>query len=66
MQNRKICMASAWLCAGSLQFGKYPLQPYDGLSLFGRFGNGKYLNAAERRRFVEAARRASPKIRYSA
>jgi integrase len=40
-----------------------PLQPYDGLSLFGRFGNGKYLNAAERRRFVEAARRAPPKIR---
>ena len=40
-----------------------PLQPYDGLSLFGRFGSGQYLNAAERRRFVEAARRAPPKIR---
>ena len=38
-------------------------QPYDGLSLFGRYGNRKYLNAAERRRFIEAARRAPPKIR---
>ena len=32
-------------------------QPYDGLSLFGQSGNRKYLNAAERQRFVEAARR---------
>ena len=38
-------------------------QPYEGLSLFGPSGNRKYLNAAERRRFVEAARRAPPKIR---
>jgi integrase/recombinase XerD len=37
-------------------------QPYDGLSLFGQFGNRKYLNAAERRRFVGAARRAPTKI----
>ncbi len=38
-------------------------QRYDGLSLFGPFGNRKYLNAAERRRFIEATRRAPPKIR---
>ena len=30
-------------------------QPYDGLSLFGKSGNRKYLNVGERRRFVEAA-----------
>jgi hypothetical protein len=33
-------------------------QRHDGLSLFGPFGNRKYLNAAERGRFIEAARRA--------
>jgi dihydrodipicolinate synthase/N-acetylneuraminate lyase len=38
-------------------------QPYDGLTLFGQSGNRKYLNAAERLRFIEAARRAPPKIR---
>jgi integrase/recombinase XerD len=38
------------------------VQPYDGLSLFGRYGNRKYLNAAERLRFIEAAR-AAPKAR---
>lgn len=38
-------------------------QPYDGLSLFGPHGSRKYLNAAERRRFVDAAQRAPPKIR---
>lgn len=38
-------------------------QPYVGLSLFGPSGNRKYLNAAERRRFIDAARRAPPKIR---
>ncbi len=37
-------------------------QPYYGQSLFGPSGNRKYLNAAERRRFVEAARRAPSKI----
>ena len=38
-------------------------QPHDGLSLFGQSGSRKYLNAAERRRFIEAARAAPPKIR---
>jgi len=38
-------------------------QPYDGLSLFGQSGNRKYLNAAERRRFIRAAQQASPKVR---
>ena len=38
-------------------------QPYDGLSPFGKSGNRKYLNAAERRRFVEAALRMPSKIR---
>ncbi len=38
-------------------------QPYDGQSLFGRSGSRKYLNAAERRRFVEAARGMPAKIR---
>jgi integrase/recombinase XerD len=38
-------------------------QLHDGPSLFGRSGNRKYLNAAERQRFIEAARRAPPKIR---
>ncbi len=37
--------------------------PYDGLTLFGRSASRKYLNAAERRRFVEAARRMPSKIR---
>lgn len=35
-------------------------QPIDGLSLFGRYGNRKYLNDAERRRFIEAARSIPP------
>jgi integrase/recombinase XerD len=38
-------------------------QPFDGLSLFGRSGNRKYLNAAERLRFVQAASRAPAKVR---
>src|SRR6202040_1916185 len=37
-------------------------QQFDG-SLFGRSGGRKYLNAAERRRFVEAARRMPSAIR---
>jgi integrase len=40
-----------------------PKQPPDGLSLFGLYGNRKYLNAAERQRFIEAAQRARPKVR---
>ena len=36
-------------------------QPYDGLSLFGQSGNRKYLNAAERRRFIEVAHGAAAK-----
>jgi integrase len=35
----------------------------DGMSLYGSSGSRKYLNAAERRRFVEAARRAEPRTR---
>jgi integrase len=35
-------------------------QPYDGLSLFGKSGNRKYLNAAERRRFLESAQQLPP------
>src|SRR5580658_5096283 len=38
-------------------------QLHDGLSLFGQSGSRKYLNAAERRRFIEAARDAPPNIR---
>ena len=34
-----------------------------GMSLYGSAGGRKYLNAAERRRFIRAARRASPKVR---
>jgi integrase len=34
-------------------------QAYEGLTLFGRLGDRKYLNAGERRRFVDAAREAS-------
>lgn len=37
-------------------------QSYDGLSLFAPHGQRKYLNAAERRRFVEAASRAPREI----
>jgi integrase len=33
------------------------------MSLFGPSGGRKYLNAAERRRFVQAARNASPEVR---
>jgi integrase len=35
----------------------------DGMSLYGPSGSRKYLNAAERRRFAEAARQADPKTR---
>lgn len=35
----------------------------DGMSLYGPSGSRKYLNAAERRRFADAARRAEPKTR---
>ena len=35
-------------------------QPYEGLSLFGQSGSRKYLNAAERRRFLESAQRLPP------
>jgi len=38
-------------------------QPYSGGSLFSHSGGRKYLNAAERRRFVEAALRMPPRIR---
>jgi integrase len=38
-------------------------QPYDGQSLFGPSGSRKYLNAAERRRFVDAASRTPSHIR---
>jgi integrase/recombinase XerD len=38
-------------------------QPYDGLSLFGQSGSRKYLNAAERRRFLKAVQRAEPSTR---
>src|ERR1700721_1940941 len=34
-----------------------------GMSLYGSTGGRKYLNAAERRRFIRAARRADPKTR---
>jgi integrase/recombinase XerD len=39
-------------------------QPHDGLSLFGRYGNRKYLNATERERFIETARCAPLKVRH--
>lgn len=35
-------------------------QPYDGLSLFGHSGNRKYLNAAERRRFLASTQQLPP------
>jgi integrase/recombinase XerD len=35
-------------------------QPYGGPSLFGPFGNRKYLNAAERRRFLESTQQLPP------
>jgi integrase/recombinase XerD len=34
-----------------------------GVSLYGPTGGRKYLNAAERQRFIEAARQASPEVR---
>ena len=34
-----------------------------GMSLYGPNGGRKYLNAAERQRFIEAARQASPEVR---
>ena len=36
---------------------------HEGMSLFGRSGSRKYLNAAERRRFIAAAWRAPPSVR---
>lgn len=36
---------------------------YDSLTLFGPYGNRKYLNCAERQRFISAALRAPPKVR---
>lgn len=38
-------------------------RPHDRFSLFGASGSRKYLNSAERRRFVAAAQRAPPNIR---
>jgi integrase/recombinase XerD len=38
-------------------------QSYDGLTPFNRSGSRKYLNAAERRRFVDAARQTAPEVR---
>jgi integrase len=38
-------------------------RPQDGFSLFGPSGNRKYLNAAERRRFLESAQRLPPRER---
>ncbi len=35
-------------------------QPYEGQTLFGQSGSRKYLNAAERRRFLESAQRLPP------
>jgi integrase len=35
-------------------------QPYEGQSLFGKSGSRKYLNAAERRRFLESAQQLPP------
>jgi integrase/recombinase XerD len=35
-------------------------QPYEGQSLFGQSGSRKYLNAAERRRFLESAQQLPP------
>jgi integrase/recombinase XerD len=67
-------MASAWQCSYLLQFGdalkqNRPFcfsrgtmreQPYGGGSLFGPYGSRKYLNAAERRRFLESAQQLPP------
>jgi integrase/recombinase XerD len=36
-----------------------------GMSLYGPTGARKYLNAAERRRFIKAANRAEPETRLS-
>jgi integrase/recombinase XerD len=38
-------------------------QSYDDLSLFGQSGSRKYLNAAERRRFIETVRHVPRKVR---
>jgi integrase/recombinase XerD len=35
-------------------------QPYDGQTLFGPSGSRKYLNASERRRFLESAQQLPP------
>ena len=35
-------------------------QPYDGLTLFGQSGSRKYLNAFERKRFLESAQQLPP------
>jgi integrase/recombinase XerD len=40
-----------------------PGRAHAGLSLYGPAGGRKYLNAAERRRFIEAARTAEPRTR---
>jgi len=36
---------------------------YEEMTLFGQLGERKYLNAAERRRFIRAARDAEPRVR---
>lgn len=38
-------------------------QPYNGPTLFGHAGSRKYLNAAEPRQFIDAARLTPPKVR---
>jgi integrase/recombinase XerD len=38
-------------------------QPYNGPNLFSQSGSRKYLNASERKRFIDAACRAPPKVR---
>lgn len=38
-------------------------EPFGGLSLFGRYGNRKYLNRGDRRRFIEAVRLVPARIR---
>ena len=52
-QNRPFCFSR----------GLMREQPYDDLSLFGQSGSRKYLNAAERRRFIKKAECAVPDVR---
>ena len=52
-QNRPYCFSRGFACASSLTTA----------NLFGPSGSRKYLNAAERRRFVEAPRRMPSNIR---